>query len=131
MAPIPITSLVDSARKVVFATCTGVLTIAEIAEHCVRLAQDPAFDPEFSLLNDLSGVSEINAPFHDLQAFVTKGLDPFSETSRRAFVATDPHVFGMARMYEGLIDHTNFVVVRTLGEGRLHLGLEPETTARS
>ena len=124
----PITSITDPGRRVVFTNCTGLLTMAEVAEFCVQLAQDPAFDPAFSHLNDLSAVSDIQVSFQELKTFITQKLDPFSETSRRVFVAGQPLVFGMARMYENLINHPNFAVVQTLEEGRRHLGLEPEMT---
>ena len=66
----------------------------------------------------------------EVKHFVAARLDPFSDTSRRVFVAGEPFVFGMARMYESLINFPNFVVVRTIEEAREYLGLEPGTTAR-
>jgi len=129
-APVPIETVIDPARKVVFTTCNGTMTIAEIAEACIQMARDPAFDPGFSHLNDLSGVTDIHVSIQELNHFVAARLDPFSETSRRVFVAGEPFVFGMARMYENLVNLPGFVVVRTLEEGREYLGLEPGTAAR-
>ena len=127
----PITTVIDSARKVVFTTCTGTLTLAGVAETCIQLARDPAFDPAYSHLNDLTGISDLHLSAAELKDFVAQKLDPFSATSRRAFVASEPLVFGMARMYESLINHPNFTVARTLEEGREHLDLEPQTAAHS
>jgi hypothetical protein len=127
----PITTVIDSARKVVFTTCTGTVTIAEVAETCIQLARDPAFDPGYSHLNDLTSISEVHLSATELKDFVAQKLDPFSEVSKRAFVASEPHVFGMARMYESLINHPNLTVARTLEEGRQHLDLEPQTAAHS
>lgn len=126
----PIETVIDPAHKVVFTTCTGTLTIAEVAEACIQMTRDPAFDPGFSHLNDLSGVTDIHVSIQEVKHFVAARLDPFSETSRRVFVAGEPFVFGMARMYENLVNLPSLVVVRTIEEGREHLGLEPGTTAR-
>ena len=126
----PIETVIDPAHKVVFTTCTGTMTIAEIAEACIQMARDPAFHPGFSHLNDLSGATEVHVSILEVKHFVAARLDPFSDTSRRVFVAGEPFVFGMARMYESLINFPNFVVVRTIEEAREYLGLEPGTTAR-
>ena len=126
----PITTVIDPAQKVVFTTCTGVLPISEVAETCIRLARDPAFHPGFSHLNDLSGVSDLHVSVPELRDFVAMRLDPFYETSQRVFVASEPMVFGMARMYENLINLSTLVVVRSLEEGRQLLGLEMPTADR-
>jgi hypothetical protein len=126
----PVKTVIHWAHKVVCTTCTGTLTMAEVAETCIQLARDPAFDPAFSHLNDLTGVSEVHLSAAEMKDFVARKLDPFSETSKRVFVASEPFVFGMTRMYESLINASNLVVVRSLKEGRECLGLEPDAMAR-
>jgi len=127
----PIKTVIDPAHKVVLTTCTGVVTISEVAEACMQMVRDPAFDPGFSHLNDLTGISELHLSAAELKHFVTQRLDPFSEGAKRVFVASEPLVFGMTRMYENLINLSNLVVVRSMEEGRRLLGLEPESASGS
>lgn len=127
----PIQTVIDPAHKVVLTTCTGVVTIAEVAEACIQMAQDPAFDCEFSLLNDLTAVSGLHLSISELKHFIARRLDPFSETSKRVFVASEPFVFGMARLYENLTDLPSLVVVHSMEEGLRLLGLEPESPSGS
>ena len=127
----PIETVIDPARKVVLTTCIGVLTISEVAEACTQLARDPAFDREFSHLNDLTGVSGLHLSVPEMKHFIVQRLDPFSENSKRVFVASEPLVFGMARLYESLLDLPSLVVVRSMEEGRRLLELEPASTSAS
>jgi hypothetical protein len=122
----PIRLSIDPASKVVLTTCTGAVTISEVAETCARLAQHPAFDREFSHLNDLTAISEVHISFSEIERFVSQRLEPFAPDSKRVYVAGQPFVYGLARMYESLANLPGLVVVRSMEEGRRMLALEPE-----
>jgi hypothetical protein len=77
----------------------GIVTRREAAEKSDRLRSDPSFDPQFSELIDLNGVSEIQMNYADFRS--QQEMNPFSASSKRAFVVTSPNsVFGTARMYQ-------------------------------
>lgn len=88
---------IDPQRRLVISRLWGAVTDREVYEHNQKLRSDPRFDPTYRQLTDLTGVTEI---------VVTTGminetsLDQFfAPGTRRAMVATDDGVFGMARMF--------------------------------
>ncbi|HLJ90546.1 MAG TPA: hypothetical protein VKZ53_27300 [Candidatus Angelobacter sp.] len=119
----PIIHDIDSRRRVVFTACIGSITIAEIDESTKRLRNDPAFDPDLDQIVDLSQLSSANLSYETLSKF-SRYDDPFSGNSRRAIVAPSTFAFGMARMYQALVDDPKFAVVKTMEQARQWLGLD-------
>jgi hypothetical protein len=70
--------------------------------HQNQLASDPNFDSTFDQLIDATAVTTMDASMD--QAKITAQRQFFSPTSRRAFVATDPSIFGMGRFMEAYHD---------------------------
>ena len=75
----------------------GAVTEDEVHDHNETLRNDPRFDPSYRQLVDLTGITEIlvgtrliNDTAHDQY---------FTPGSRRAFVASEDAVFGLARMF--------------------------------
>lgn len=119
----PITYEIDSQRRLVTSCIWGVVTDAEIFQHNDRLRSDPRFDPAYRQLVDMTGVTEIGVSTSTINE---TSLDQFFDPgTRRAFVATDDAVFGMARMFalraEGL--GQTIQVFRDGGEAREWLGI--------
>jgi hypothetical protein len=126
---------IDTLRGIVFTVCQGNITAEDLGDIAQRLRADPAFNPDYRLLLDLTEVTEISVSFEMLQRFASdqKG-DPFSGRSRRAVVAPDNLTFGVSRMYEALRenrDHGEFRVFRAAPEARKWLGLEESAGTRS
>jgi len=73
------------------------MTDEDVREHQRMLRSDALFDPTYSQLIDMSGITE------DLVDEKTKreiSNDPiFAPGARRAWVASEDYSFGMARMY--------------------------------
>ena len=93
----PVSYVIDKENRLVICTGTGVVTPDEVMEFRRQIVRDPDFDPSFSQLGDLSGITI------DLTADEVKVLaerSPFSLTSRRAFVGKHPEAYGLARMFE-------------------------------
>ena len=113
---------VDKERRLVTVKFDGRVGSHEIIEYLDKLRADPAFDPEFAELADLT---QANTEV-DFEAAMTiaRDKDPFSRKAMRAFVAptTDTldsvHRYLMARGNDGSIS-----VFRTVEEARRWLGL--------
>jgi hypothetical protein len=94
---LPVSYTIDRNRKLVTTKLWGVVTEDEVRNHNLRLRTDPAFDPSYRQLADMTAITEsrvgtnlINETSHD--QFFTPG-------TRRAFVASTDVNFGMARKF--------------------------------
>ena len=93
----PVTYEIDPVRRLVISRLWGAVTDNEVYEHNEKLRTDPRFDPTYRQLTDLTGVSEIAVSTSMINE---TSLDQFfAPGTRRAMVATDDGVFGMARRY--------------------------------
>ncbi|HYA47954.1 MAG TPA: hypothetical protein VEE87_00135 [archaeon] len=72
------------------------VTFPEIRAHQEQFVSDPDFDPAFDLLIDASGATELDLTTDEARTVASQGL--FSPTSRRAFLASSPAIFGMGRL---------------------------------
>ena len=72
------------------------VAFAEIRAHQDQFVSDPDFNPEFNLLIDATGITKLDISTNEARTIASQGL--FSSTSRRAFLASDPAVFGMGRL---------------------------------
>ena len=94
---LPATYEIDPQRRLVTSRLWGAVTDDEVFEHNQKLRNDPRFDPTYRQLTDLMGVTEIGVSTSTINE---TSLDQFFEPgTRRALVACDDAVFGMARMY--------------------------------
>jgi len=67
-----------------------------MAAHQEQLLSDPDFNPDFDHLMDVSAVTVVDAAVHEVRTLANRRV--FSPTSRLAWVAKQPSVFGMFRM---------------------------------
>ena len=114
---------IDPQRRLVTSRIWGAVTDTEIFDHNQKLRTDPRFDPSYQQLVDMTGITEIGVSTSTINE---TSLDQFFEPgTRRAFVATDDAVFGMARMFalraEGL--GQTIQVFREEGRAREWLGI--------
>ncbi len=119
---------IDRERAVVFTRCWGTLTLADMRDISARLRDDPDFKPDHRQLIDLSEVSGMTASFDAIYRFALFNGDPFSGSSRRAVVAPQHYMYGIARMYQGMReekDQGRLRVFRTMAEAYDWLALEP------
>ena len=93
----PATYEIDPQRRLITSRLWGAVTDAVVNEHKQRLRSDPRFNPTYQMLTDLTGVTEIAVTTGMINE---TSLDQFFEPgTRRAIVATNDAVFGMARMF--------------------------------
>jgi hypothetical protein len=94
---LPITYDIDDGERLVTSRLWGAVTEDEVYGHNQTLRTDPRFNPGYRQLVDLTGITEIKVSTNMINdtardQFFTPGV-------RRAFVASDDAVFGLARMF--------------------------------
>lgn len=85
---------IDKQRRMILTTAAGCVMFDDIEGHQARLLADPDFDGTFDQLIDTSTATkfDISAP----EAKILAERPIFPPQSSRAFVATEPHIFGLA-----------------------------------
>jgi hypothetical protein len=94
----PFSCAVYTQHRLVISTGSGCITWDEIKERQDQTKTDPNFDPEFNQLVDLRAVTSFDMTSEQVRMLARRMI--FSLTSKRAFVAADPAIFGVARMWE-------------------------------
>jgi hypothetical protein len=88
---------IDTDVGIVFSRAVGTLTYEDAVGHMNRLLADPRFKPKFNQLFDFRSVTKL-AVTHD-ETFQLAQRAVFSPQSRRAFVVSSDHQFGMGRIF--------------------------------
>ena len=94
----PFDSVIEADRHLIVTTATGVITGEEGLACCLALKERNDFNPAFNQLIDLRLATRFEVTSSQLRMIAAQPL--FSSTSRRAIVAKNPAVFGLARMFE-------------------------------
>ncbi|GAC1458661.1 MAG: hypothetical protein PVSMB1_08550 [Gemmatimonadaceae bacterium] len=92
-----VTYNIDPNRRLVTSRLWGAVTDDEVRDHNHRLRNDPAFDPSYRQLTDMTGITEILATTGMINE--TSINQFFNPGTRRALVASSDAAFGMARMF--------------------------------
>lgn len=90
---------IDCERRVVAVSFGQKLAVPDIEAYAGALVADPAFDPSFSELVDLTGVEEVTLDARQALELADR-IDPFSPESKRAFVSPRPALFHAVRMHQ-------------------------------
>lgn len=100
---------IDHDERLVRVTGLGALSDADLLEQRMRIRDDPAFDPGYSFLVDLTAVTEV---LLSAQVVARLARDPISTPGvRRAIVvppaeagASTPHplAFGLGRVFQSI-----------------------------
>jgi hypothetical protein len=93
----PVEYIVDKERRLVVSTAWGRVTFAEARAHQERLRDDPDFHSEFDQFLDATAVTALDISIDEAQT-IARNSPHFSASSRRAWVAVSPFLFGMGRM---------------------------------
>lgn len=93
----PVTYVIDKRRRLVLSTVSGVVTFAEAKAHQDRLKKDPDFVPEFNQLLDATEVTALAISTEEAK-IIARNSPFFSSSSRRAWIAPNAFLFGMARL---------------------------------
>lgn len=95
----PVRYVIDKERRLVITTGWDRVTLAEIKAHQDQLKNDPDFAPEYNQLIDSAAVTAVDVSIGEAIELARSGHF-FSPSSRRAWFATDPFIFGMARLIQ-------------------------------
>jgi hypothetical protein len=89
---------INKQRRLIVTTAEGRVTFDDIQGHQDRLLADPDFDAAFDQLIDMTAATKFDVTAGYARILAKRRI--FSPESRRAFVATEPHIFGLGRMME-------------------------------
>jgi hypothetical protein len=117
---------VDSERRVIFSSASGVITDEDLRKHQTELRADPAFDRSFDQLWDFTAVDEVEVSPDALRRLAR--ARSYSATAKRAVVTPDDLGFGLGRMFQMLHDEApeEVQIFRTLADARRWLGLDDD-----
>jgi hypothetical protein len=118
----PYRSSLDTKRRVAMSEFYGSVTYADIETYCYELRTTTGFESTYSQLVDALGATQADLHAEDMKRLRT--LDAFSPDSMRVIVVASEHMFGLARMYELMLDSPKFRVVKTRAEAMKFLGVE-------
>src|SRR5208337_2295437 len=92
----PCSYAIYKERRLVITKVWDRVTFSEIRSHQEQFRNDPDFDPQFNLLIDATAATALDVSTDEARTIASQGL--FSPVSRRAFLASNPAIFGMARL---------------------------------
>jgi hypothetical protein len=95
---LPFSYVVYKKHRLVVSTGTGRVTYDEIKARQDQTKGDPDFNSDFNQIVDLRAATTVDLTVDQARELASRNI--FSPTSRRAFIATTPAVFGMGRMWE-------------------------------
>ena len=93
---------IDKERKLVMSTAAGELTKTDVLLLQDQLRGDPDFDPNFSQLSDLTNVTGMHITGAEMKDLAE--TTAFSPTARRAVIAGNDLAFGLARVFEQVLE---------------------------
>jgi hypothetical protein len=93
---------IDKERRLVMGTAAGEFTKADVLLLQDQLRKDPDFDPNFSLLSDLSHVTSMDITEADMKDLAER--TPFSPSARRAVLASNDLSFKLAQVFEQVLE---------------------------
>lgn len=89
---------IDKEQRLVISAGWDRVSCAEILAHRDQLAGDPDFSPDFDQLVDGTAVTALDISLDEARTIASRTI--FSPKSRRAFVANNLIILGLARMME-------------------------------
>jgi hypothetical protein len=94
----PIRYLIDKKLRLVITIGSDCVTFTETRAHQDQLLSDPDFDPEYNQQIDLTGTTMLDMTVDEARTIASRKI--FSSTSKRAFIASSPSIFGMGRLMQ-------------------------------
>jgi hypothetical protein len=90
--------VIDKQIRLISTVTEGCVGFDDIRNHQDRLLADPDFDATFDQLIDATRATKFNLSADEARLLAVRRI--LTPESRRAFVATEPHIFGLGRMME-------------------------------
>lgn len=110
----PVSLTIHPDRLLVYSTFHGDVTEEEFLQHGETIRLHPNFDPGFSEIVDLRGVTQLRASTEALRRLAARE-SLFHLDSKHVVIAPPGIIFRLARMFQGLAEDTRpkLKVVRT------------------
>lgn len=120
----PVTLTIQPERALVYSAFHGDVSEEEFFRHGQTIRAHPSFDPTYSEIIDLRGITDIHASADTLKSSALEE-SIFSRESKHVVIAAPGLIFRLARMFQGFAADTrpNFKVVRTPEEAFDYLRL--------
>lgn len=101
---LPGTYTIYPKHQLIVLSFDGVFAPTEAEQITKAYISDPDFDPSYEQIIDLTGVTEIDAKFREMDGFVNNTATHVQELKRKrcVLIAVSNVVYGMARMYQQL-----------------------------
>jgi hypothetical protein len=90
--------VIDKKHGLVLTIGEGSVTFSEIRNHQDRLLRDPDFDASFNQLIDVTAATRFDMSADEAREIACRQI--VSPASRRAFVASESHIYGFGRLME-------------------------------
>jgi hypothetical protein len=119
----PATYVIEPNRHLVISCLSDPVTEDDLNDHNQRLRTDPAFNPSFRQLVDMTGLTEIRVSTKTINQTSVDNF--FNPGAPRAFVAPTDAIFGMSRKFQLQAEGVgqNIHVFRDLRSAEEWLGL--------
>jgi hypothetical protein len=117
-------------RRLVHSLAIGTLTGDDLIAHATSLGADTGFDPGFTQLADFRPVSALHLRASDIRRVAE--VNPFGRQALRVLLVQSDLAFGMARMYQILLDENGegIRITRSADEAWQLLRLDPRSPER-
>ena len=123
---------IDRNKRLVVSTYYGEIKDSDVLAQAALIGSHPDFDPSFSEIADFSEVSSGTVSTVAIREMARRP-SIYDPASMHVAIAPQPHIFGLARMFQAFADQTraNVAVVRTMNEAHKILGLEKTDSAKT
>jgi hypothetical protein len=89
---------IDKQRRLILTIAVGCVMFDDVRGHQNRLLADPEFDIRFDQLIDTTPATKFDISADEARILAERRI--VSPESRRAFLAVEPHIYGLGRMME-------------------------------
>ncbi|HWC16941.1 MAG TPA: hypothetical protein VG498_07990 [Terriglobales bacterium] len=122
----PVSVSIDSRRKLVITTYSGLVTDEDVARQISEIARQAPYGGEYRAITDFTQVTQFEISTEQIRR-VAESKSPL-EKAQRVMVAPSDEAYGTSRMFQTLAGHTrpNISVVRNLDEAYKVLGISNE-----
>jgi hypothetical protein len=114
--------VLDPRKRFVSVRFHKKVTAIDIERYAASLRANPAFDPDFSEIVDMSEVEELDLKAEEFIRLADK-VDPFSVQAKRAFVVHNETQHHAARIHKILRTQRNFSIFWSLEDARRWIGV--------
>jgi hypothetical protein len=124
----PVHYNIHKEHRLVVTVGEGWVTFREIQDHQDQLLTDPAFDPSFNQLIDVTAATDLDLTVAEMKEITRRRI--VSSGSRRAFVASSIHILTIGHLMQTYHEAHHEVEVHIFldrGEALTWLGIKDDS----